>query len=160
MAASIDDFKKSMQYWGSGVSVVTTASEKFGLQGMTVTAFSSVSVNPPQILVCINETADTGAGIQLSERFTVNVLNANQQEVSNYFAGGASQSERFAITPWQPGSNGCPVLTESLMSLECHLVEQFHCGTHWIMIGEVQHCVCREGEPLLYYKGNYRLLAD
>jgi len=63
MTVSVDDFKKALQLWASGVTVVTTRSEKFGVQGMTVTAFTSVSVEPPQILVCINDSADTGVGI-------------------------------------------------------------------------------------------------
>ncbi len=158
MAASVDDFKKAMQLWASGVAIVTTHSEKFGIQGMTVTAFSSVSVNPPQILVCINESADTGAGIQESRNFAVNVLNSAQQEVSNQFAGGSSQEQRFENTPWTAGINGVPVLSDSIMSLQCKVVEKVHAGTHWIIIGEVQDATCRAGEPLLYYKGAYQQL--
>lgn len=160
MAVSIDEFKKALQLWASGVSVVTTHSEKSGLQGMTVTAFSSVSVNPPQILVCLNEQAETGEGIADSGYFVVNVLSADQQEVSNQFAGGCSQTERFANTPWQAGVTEMPVLTDSLLSLECKVVNKVLAGTHWIIIGEVQHSVCRDGEPLLYYRGAYRQLID
>ncbi|MFI3157173.1 MAG: flavin reductase family protein [Methylococcaceae bacterium] len=158
MTASVDDFKKAMQLWASGVTVVTTQSEKFGTQGMTVTAFSSVSINPPQVLVCINESADTGAGIQESRYFAVNVLNSAQQDVSNQFAGGSSQEQRFESTPWTAGASGVPILSNSLMSLECKVVEKVHAGTHWIMIGEVLDCICRPGEPLLYYKGAYQQL--
>lgn len=159
MAASADDFKKAMQLWASGVTVVTTQSEKLGIQGMTVTAFSSVSVDPPQILVCINESADTGAGIQESECFAVNVLNSTQQDISNQFAGGRSQQQRFENTPWTAGANGAPILSDSIMSLECKVVEKVRAGTHWIIIGEVLDCAQRPGEPLLYYKGAYRQLA-
>jgi flavin reductase (DIM6/NTAB) family NADH-FMN oxidoreductase RutF len=158
MTVDVDDFKKAMQLWASGVTVVTTHSEKLGIQGMTVTAFSSVSVNPPQILVCINEAADTGAGIEESQCFAVNILNSTQQDVSNQFAGGSSQEQRFENTPWTPGSTGVPILDNSLMSMECKVVEKVHAGTHWIIIGEVQDCVCRSGEPLLYYRGAYRQL--
>ena len=159
MTVSVDDFKKALQLWASGVTVVTTNSVKFGLQGMTVTAFSSVSVDPPQILVCINGSADTGAGIDESQCFAVNVLNSDQQDVSNQFAGGSSQQQRFENTAWQAGITGAPVLTDSLMSLDCKVVEKVRAGTHWIIIGEVQECVCRSGEPLLYYRGAYRQLA-
>ncbi|POZ51048.1 flavin reductase family protein [Methylovulum psychrotolerans] len=160
MTVSVDDFKKALQLWGSGVSVVTTCSEKFGNQGMTVTAFTSVSVSPPQILVCLNALADTGEGIGESGRFAVNILTDAQQEMSNQFAGGSSQAQRFANTPWQLGGSGVPVLTESLMSLECTVVEKVRAGTHWIVVGEVQYSHCREGAPLLYYCGAYRQLAD
>lgn len=158
MTVGVEDFKKAMQLWASGVTVVTTHSEKLGIQGMTVTAFSSVSVNPPQVLVCINEAADTGAGIEESQCFAVNILNSTQQDASNQFAGGSSQEQRFENTPWTPGSTGVPILDNSLMSMECKVVEKVHAGTHWIIIGEVQDCVSRSGEPLLYYRGAYRQL--
>jgi flavin reductase (DIM6/NTAB) family NADH-FMN oxidoreductase RutF len=161
MTVGVDDFKKAMQLWASGVTVVTTHSEKLGIQGMTVTAFSSVSINPPQVLVCLNESAETGAGIQESQRFAVNVLSLKQQDSSNQFAGGSSQEQRFANTAWTMGNTGVPILDDSIMSLECKVIEKIHAGTHWILIGEVQDCVCRTGDPLLYYKGGYQqLLLD
>ncbi|MEI6267500.1 MAG: flavin reductase family protein [Methylococcaceae bacterium] len=160
MTVSVDDFKKALQLWASGVTVVTTSSEKFGVQGMTVTAFTSVSVNPPQVLVCINDSADTGAGIEESQSFAVNILNADQQDLSNQFAGGTSQQQRFENTDWKAGITGAPILNNTLMSLDCKVVEKVLAGTHWIIIGEVQDCVCRSGEPLLYYRGAYRELGN
>ena len=160
MTVSVDDFKKALQLWASGVTVVTTRSEKFGVQGMTATAFTSVSVDPPQILVCINDAADTGTGIFESQCFAVNILTADQQDLSNQFAGGSSQQQRFENTDWQAGVTGAPILNNSLMSLECKVVDKVRAGTHWIIIGEVQDSVCRSGEPLLYYCGAYRQLAD
>ena len=158
MTVSVDDFKKALQMWASGVTVVTTQSEKFGVQGMTVTAFTSVSVDPPQILVCINDLADTRIGIHESRYFAVNVLNSDQLDLSNQFAGGSTQQQRFENTDWKAGITGAPILNNSLMSLECKVVEKVLAGTHWIIIGEVQDCVCRSGEPLLYYCGAYRQL--
>ena len=160
MTVSVDDFKKALQLWASGVTVVTTSSEKFGVQGMTVTAFTSVSVNPPQVLVCINDSADTGSGIEESQSFAVNILNADQQDLSNQFAGGTSQQQRFENTDWKAGITGAPILNNTLMSLDCKVVEKVLAGTHWIIIGEVQDCVCRSGEPLLYYRGAYRQLGN
>ncbi|MEI6069444.1 MAG: flavin reductase family protein [Methylococcaceae bacterium] len=160
MTVSVDDFKKALQLWASGVTVVTTSSEKFGVQGMTVTAFTSVSVNPPQVLVCINDSADTGAGIEESQSFAVNILKSDQQDLSNQFAGGTSQQQRFENTDWKAGMTGAPILNNTLMSLDCKVVEKVLAGTHWIIIGEVQDCVCRSGEPLLYYRGAYRQLGN
>ena len=160
MTVSVDDFKKALQLWASGVTVVTTNSEKFGVQGMTVTAFTSVSVNPPQVLVCINDSAESGAGIEESQSFAVNILNADQQDLSNQFAGGTSQQQRFENTDWKAGITGAPILNNTLMSLDCKVVEKVLAGTHWIIIGEVQDCVCRSGEPLLYYRGAYRQLGN
>lgn len=159
MAVSGDEFKKALQLWASGIAVVTTKSEKFGIQGMTVTAFSSVSINPPQILVCINQSADTGEGIKESKRFSVNILKTGQEEISNQFAGGSSQQQRFENTEWEAGISGTPLLSQSLMSLDCEVVDTIHSGTHFIIIGGVQSAVCRSGEPLLYYRSAYRKLA-
>ncbi len=160
MAVNVDDFKKSLQLWASGVTVVTTKSDKYGLQGMTVSAFSSVSANPPQILVCLNKNADTVNGIDESQYLAVNVLRADQQQVSNQFAGGASQEERFENTPYISSANGMPLLNDSIVSLDCKVIEKVSAGSHWVFIGEVQDSICREGEPLLYFSGSYRGLAD
>ena len=160
MTVSADDFKNALQLWASGVTVVKTRSEKFGVQGMTVSAFSSVSVNPPLILVCINDAADTGDGIAESQCFAVNVLTTEQQDTSNQFAGGTSQQQRFENADWSAGITGAPLLTNSLMSLDCTVIEKVRAGTHWIIIGEVQAVECRTGEPLLYYRGAYRQVAS
>ncbi|NOT10508.1 MAG: flavin reductase family protein [Methylococcaceae bacterium] len=159
MAVSAEEFKKALQLWASGITVVTTNSEKFGTQGMTVTAFSSVSMNPPQVLVCINESADTGEGIEESQCFAVNILSSEQQDASNNFSGGCSQEERFANTRWSTASTGAPMLDDSLVSLDCRVVNKVLAGTHWIVIGEIEASICRSGEPLLYYRGGYRQLA-
>jgi flavin reductase (DIM6/NTAB) family NADH-FMN oxidoreductase RutF len=90
----------------------------------------------------------------------VNILNANQQYVSNNFSGGSSQEERFANAAWHLGSTGVPILDDSLMSLECKVIEKVRAGTHWVIIGEVQEAASRLGEPLLYFRSNYRELAN
>ena len=149
-----------MQLWASGVTVVTTHTDQFGAQGMTATSFSSVSLEPPQILVCINDKADTGEGIQKCQHFAVNILTAAQETVSNEFAGGASQAERFANVPWRKGAHGMPLLQDSLTSLECRVLQQVRAGTHWIIVGEVLDVICRSGDPLLYYRSSYRRLES
>ena len=159
MSVDASQFKNALKLWASGVTVVTAQSEQQGLKGMTATSFSSVSVDPPQILVCLNQNTDTGALVLEQKQFAVNILGSEQQDVSNQFAGGSSQEERFAAVAWETGENGAPVLTEALASLECKVVDQVLAGTHWIVIGEVQKVVCRSGEPLLYYNGAYRQLG-
>jgi flavin reductase (DIM6/NTAB) family NADH-FMN oxidoreductase RutF len=159
MSVDISQFKSALKLWASGVTVVTAQSGQQGLKGMTATSFSSVSVEPPQILVCLNQNTDTGAVVLEQKQFAVNILSTEQQNVSNEFAGARSQEERFANVAWEEGENGAPLLTDALVSLECKLVDQVLAGTHWIVIGEVQKVVCRSGEPLLYYSGAYRQLS-
>ncbi|MGR8931819.1 MAG: flavin reductase family protein [Gammaproteobacteria bacterium] len=160
MTIDANQFKNALKLWASGVTVVTAQSELQGLKGMTATSFSSVSLDPPQILVCLNQTTDTGAVVLETKQFAVNVLGSHQQDVSNQFAGGSSQEERFANVAWEAGENGAPLLSESLVSLECQVVDQVLAGTHWVVIGEVQNVICRNGEPLLYYSSAYRQLAS
>ena len=159
MAVTDQDFKNALKLWASGVTVVTAKSTEQGVKGMTATSFSSVSLDPPQILVCVNQSADTGEVILEDGHFAVNILTTEQQQVSNEFAGGNSQEQRFANVAWREGESGAPVLEEALASLECKLVQKVQAGTHWVMIGEVEKVECRSGEPLLYYNSAYRQLA-
>lgn len=155
MSVNEDDFKNALKLWASGVTVVTSKTEKHGLKGMTATSFSSVSVDPPQILVCINKSADTGDAVLEGKSFAINILKSDQQEISNQFAGGASQEERFANVEWHEGETGSPIIDDTLVSIECKVVQQVLAGTHWVVIGEVQASKCRSGSPLLYYNSGY-----
>jgi len=156
MTVNDQDFKQALKLWASGVTVVTAQTEQCGIKGMTATSFTSVSVDPPQVLVCLNQTADTGDAVLEGKSFAVNILTAEQQEVSNQFAGGASQEQRFANVKWHAGQTGSPIFDDALVSLECKVVQQVRAGTHWVVIGEVQKVSCRTGEPLLYYNSAYR----
>ena len=159
MSVDASQFKNALKLWASGVTVVTAHSDSDGPKGMTVTAFSSVSAEPAQILVCLNQSADTGALIQEQGKFAVNILNSDQQTVSNQFAGGSSQEERFAQVNWQLGELDVPVLSDALASLECKVVEAVKAGSHWIVIGEVQTVTSQDGSPLLYFNSAYRALV-
>lgn len=159
MTVSADEFKQSLQRWASGVTVVTTKAEGKEEQGMTVTSFASVSLDPPQILVCLNDSAETGEGIKESGYFAVNILSSEQESVSNNFAGGNSMKERFDAIPWSSGVTGVPVLDDTMATLECKVVQQVRAGSHWIVVGEVQNVICRSGEPLLYYSAGYQRLG-
>ncbi len=158
MLVTADEFKQSLQRWASGVTVVTTQAEGEEPQGMTVTSFASVSLSPPQVLVCLNDSAETGESIKKSGVFAVNILASDQESVSNNFAGGNSMQERFDATSWTKGVTGAPVLDDSLASLECSVVQEMRAGTHWVIVGEVNHVICRSGNPLLYFGAGYRKL--
>lgn len=160
MTVGQDEFKNALRCWASGVTVVTTSSSRFGTQGMTATAFCSVSVEPPQVLVCINESAGALDGIRESHAFAVNILTQEQKGISNGFAGTSSYEERFASVAWEEGATGSPLLTESLASLECKVVEQLRAGTHWIIVGQVERVVVRSGKPLVYHKAGYSGVAS
>jgi len=159
MAVSDQDFKNALRLWASGVAVVTTNTKDLGLQGMTVTSFTSVSLEPHQILVCLNKDAETGKGVFEVGAFAVNILNLNQESLSTQFAGGASQEERFANVSWHTGVTGSPVFDEALVSIECRIAEKVLAGTHWVIIGNVEQLTCHSGKPLLYFNSEYSRLA-
>lgn len=160
MTVEVNEFKQAMQLWASGVTVVATYTEQGGAQGMTATSFSSVSLEPPQILVCLNSKTDTGEGIQKSQHFSVNILTTEQEVVSNEFAGGANQQKRFDNVSWHKGLFGMPIIEGCLSNLECRVLQQVRAGTHWIFVGEVLNAVCHSGDPLLYYRSAYRKLMS
>lgn len=160
MSVTEHNFKQALKLWATGVTIVTSNTKEFGLKGMTATSFSSVSLDPPQILVCINQSADTGNAILHGKYFAVNILKAGQQTISNQFSGASSQQERFANLNWYEGKNGVPVIADALASIECKVVQQVLAGTHWVIIAEVQNVSCDSGDPLLYYHSTYRQLSS
>lgn len=159
MAIDNQEFKNTLKLWASGVSVVTTFYEA-GELGMTATSFASVSMDPPQILVCLHEATDTGAAILENKKFAVNILTSAQEQISNQFAGGMSMDERFKNVIWHKGNLGLPVFDESLATMECTVVQQLKAGTHWIVVGEIQYNQCNTGEPLLYFNSAYQRVAS
>jgi flavin reductase (DIM6/NTAB) family NADH-FMN oxidoreductase RutF len=151
------DFRKAMGTFATGVTVITVDQEG-EIHGMTANAFASVSLDPPLILVCVDHRARTHAHLHARKRFGVNVLSASQQAISEYYAQSAEPHQRaekvgarFDRTP-----HGTPVLRGALAYLECRLHSAQAAGDHTIFIAEVEDVEVREGEPLLYFRSQYR----
>ncbi len=155
MAVDQTLFKQALAQWASGVTIVTTKTDA-GYAGMTASAFSSVSADPPIILVCINQSAESCALVAESGSFAVNILESSQQDASNRFASFKDKETRFDSVAWSEAPSGSPYLDESLCSLDCKVVNKVEAGSHIVFFGEVQHVVNREGNPVLYYRGGYR----
>ena len=152
-----DAFKRALRGGASGVSVVTSrAGDK--VHGMTVSAFSSVSADPPLVLVCANQGSTTHSIIEEGGIFAVNILAEHQQEVSNLFASSKNESSRLERVAWSEGETGAPLIEEALATLECKVHRAYREGSHTIYIGEVQAVRTRDATPLLYYQGGYRSL--
>lgn len=156
-------FRTAMGAFATGVTVVTVRTPDGELYGMTVNAFTSVSLDPPLVLVCL---AAPGRGQELIARagvFSVNVLAESQQDVSRWFAGrrrpdDASMFDGIAVGT---GVTGCPVLVEAAASLDCRVDRVVAAGDHVIVIGEVaalRHVP--EVEPLVFHNGGYRSLES
>jgi flavin reductase (DIM6/NTAB) family NADH-FMN oxidoreductase RutF len=154
---SADDFKAAMGSFAAGVTVVTTIDEQGAPQAVTATAFSSVSLDPPLCLVCIDRRARTYRPILYRRSFAVNILRAEQEWLSDRFASAIP--DRFATVPWVSGEvTGCPVIEEALASMECEVVEVHTGGDHDIFLGRPTSVRVHDGAPLVYFRGNYSSL--
>ncbi len=163
MAVSGDAFRDVMSHWATGVTVVTTCHEG-EIHGMTVNSFSSLTVEPPLVLFCADHSAHTYGLVEASGVFAVNVLSADQEELSNLFAGRYPErdADRFAGVAYRQGVTGAPILEDSLGYLDCRVVARYPQGTHTIFVGAVAAAELLQPEvpPLLYYHRRYRQFLD
>jgi flavin reductase (DIM6/NTAB) family NADH-FMN oxidoreductase RutF len=144
-----------MGHFASGVTVVTT--EHMGLlHGMTVSSFSSLSLKPPLVLICIDKGVSCHDAIATSGRFAVNILEKHQEHLSRRFA--TPNIDKFMGVAFSLGQLGLPLLDDALAAIECRLHNTFDGGDHTIFVGEVVDAEVREGSPLLYYRRGYHEL--
>jgi flavin reductase (DIM6/NTAB) family NADH-FMN oxidoreductase RutF len=142
-----------MSHFASGVTIVTTEHEGKPF-GMTVAAFSSLSLHPPLILICVEKTVKTHDAIAGAGKFGVSILGSKQTDVSNRFASRAD--DKFSGTELVHGELGVPLIAGAITRLECRVTEQLEGGDHTIFVGEVVDAKTEEGEPLVYYRSGYR----
>ncbi len=148
-------FRQAMGHFASGVTVVT-AKHADHYYGMTVSSFSSLSLKPPLVLICIDRGVNTHDAIKESGNFVVNVLAKRQEHLSRRFA--TSENDKFTGVAWHIGQLGLPVLEGVLAVIECRLSQTLDGGDHTIFIGEVMDAEVTEGTPLLYYRRGYHEL--
>lgn len=149
---SPDDFKAAMSRWASGVTIVTAA----GPVGMTVSAFSSLSLDPPLILVSLAHAATMHDPVVAADGFAVHILEDDQHELSHRFA---TPVDRFDGLSYDSGPYDAPLLHGGVARLACQKHAVADGGDHTILIGRVVQVDVRAGQPLLYYRGSYRGLA-
>ncbi|MCO4099633.1 flavin reductase family protein [Gemmatimonas sp.] len=151
-----DLFRAVLGRFASGITVITTTDDNGTPHGMTVSAFSSLSLDPPLVLVCVGNDATMAPVLAAKDSFVVNVLSATQEAVSRRFAGKVD--DRFAGVGYHDGKLGDPVLDDVLASMQCRIVARHPAGDHVIVVGEVVDAAAFEGKPLLYYRGGYAVL--
>ena len=158
MAIDPADFRRALAHFASGVTAVTTRESSGRALGLTVTAFSAVSLEPPLVLVCVDARSETHAGFRDSGRFGVSILSEEQEEVSKQFAwGGAAKFDKI---PTVEGTTGVPLVAGALAHLECRVAAAHVAGDHTIYVGEIVAMASRAGRPLTYWQGQYRRLRD
>src|SRR5258708_29189160 len=148
-------FKIGMRTLAGAVNIITSmhAGHRYG---MTATAVCSATAEPPTVLACINKLATTHGAVSKGKVFCVNVLRAEDWELSTAFSGGSSGEARFKTRNWTRLATGSPVLIDSLVSFDCHVVKTLVHGSHTIFLGQVEPILIGpKGQPLLYSDGQY-----
>jgi flavin reductase (DIM6/NTAB) family NADH-FMN oxidoreductase RutF len=157
LSVSPDEFRSVLGRFPSGVTVVTTKGADGSDQGMTVSAFCSVSLEPPLILVCIEKNASVYKALTTSSQFVVNMLSVNQEHIARRFA--IVDIDRFEGVGYSRTNNGTAVLDDVLAVIECNRQAMYDGGDHTIIVGEVHSARVEDGSPLLYYRGGYSQLG-
>jgi flavin reductase (DIM6/NTAB) family NADH-FMN oxidoreductase RutF len=156
------DFRSTVGAFATGVTVITTRGPDH-LYGMTANAFSSVSLEPPLVLVCVISDTEGSRNITSNGIFAVNVLSEQQEPISRYFAGKERPRglDAFAEIPHREAVTGAPVLEGAAAFLDCRLAATHDAGDHQIFVGEVLALdVDPDAAPLVFHGGRYRVVHD
>ncbi len=156
MSLGPDAFRAVMGRFASGVTVVTTTDAAGVDHGMTVSAFASVSLEPPLVVMCIDHAASIHDVLVACEHFAVNILSSTQEALARRFAETGAQ--RFDGIGYEHGERGMPVLHDVLAYLECRRTALHEAGDHTVIIGETLAASVRDARPLLYYRGGFAQL--
>jgi flavin reductase (DIM6/NTAB) family NADH-FMN oxidoreductase RutF len=148
-----DEFRHVLGHFSTGVTIITTCDAEQRPTGLTASAFTSVSLDPPLILVCVDHKAQSYPTLRDSGRFAVNVLTHEQEAISRRFA--TTRLDKFDGVAFAISDLGVPLLHDALVHLECRTVSTHVAGDHTIFIGQVERSAANAGEPLLYYRGRY-----
>jgi flavin reductase (DIM6/NTAB) family NADH-FMN oxidoreductase RutF len=148
-------FKAAMRRLAASVSIVVAKGED-GPVGMAATSITSLTVDPPAVLVCVNRMTSLHALLVPTAPLSVNLLARHHREVSMAFGGGVPREERFQVGNWQEAGNGLPMLADAQANLECVIDAMLAYGTHSIVIARVIRArVSDTVEPLIYQDGGY-----
>jgi len=151
------DFRTALGRFGSGITVVTTCTPTGEREGLTVNAFSALSLHPPMILWCIRNTAPSRRAFEQSEYFGINVLSASQRHLSVQFA--TPREDKFIGVECDKGLAGIPLIAGALARFECRQHSRHQGGDHVIFFGRVERFSYQDGEPLLFSSGRYAIPA-
>jgi len=152
MAVAPDEFREVIGRFATGVTVITASADGVPL-GTTVSAVSSVSLEPAMVLVCLNETSVTGQAVARTGRFAVNILGEDAPDLAARFA--TKGEGKFDGVRYEEGAGGVPLLDGALATLQCRVCEEARGGTHTVFIAEVEAAAGRPGPPLGYFRGRF-----
>lgn len=161
MSVDPEALRAVMRHWTSGVTVLTTR-DGAQVHGMTVNAFTSVSLEPPLVLACIERVVRTHGLVQNSRVFAISFLREGQEHISNRFAGRASDvTDRFAGLSTFTAITGSPILADNLGYLDCVVTTAYAAGSHTIFLAEVVDAKVQNSQkPLVYFDRDYHKLES
>jgi flavin reductase (DIM6/NTAB) family NADH-FMN oxidoreductase RutF len=150
------EFCRTCAKFPTGVTIVTVLDAQGSPHGMTASSFTSVSLDPPLVLVCVDHSAYVLEHLRRSEHLGINVLSEGQHDLSMRFARRGE--DRFEGVEWYAGHNGVPLIPGILAALECGMHRMVDAGDHAIVIAQVLRVSYRDGRPLVYYGSGYHTL--
>jgi flavin reductase (DIM6/NTAB) family NADH-FMN oxidoreductase RutF len=150
-------FRQACSKFATGITIAAVSGVDGRPHGMTVNSFTSVSMTPPLVLICIDKNANVIEHFLAASSFAVSILNDAQMETSNRFA--ARGQDRFLDTPWHAAESGAPLIDGALATFDTAVSQVVEAGDHVILIGEVSALTIAEGRPLLYFGSSYQSLA-
>ncbi|MEM9781793.1 MAG: flavin reductase family protein [Pseudomonadota bacterium] len=148
--------RRALGAFATGVTIVTTMCDAEPT-GFTANSFTSVSLEPPILLVCLAHTAASYELFRRSDTFAVNVLSADQQDTAMTFAQRGA--DKFSAVDWHAGARGAPLIDGSLARFDCAMEDRVTAGDHDILLGRVLGFACRPGPALLYHGGSFSRLG-
>lgn len=156
MSVSEEKFRAALSRFASGVTVVSTRDNAGRLHGLTVSAFCSVSLNPPMVLICVEKSTASHYAFSESSIFTVSILNESHGPLSEHFA--TELEDKFFDLVTQTSANGLPCIENATAVLDCKVRFAHDGGDHTIFVGEVENVKLGEAFPLVYFRSQYRKL--
>ena len=151
---SPDDFRLACGRFATGVSIATVLDRQGSPHGLTVSSFTSVSLDPPLVLICLGHAVTVIDQFRGAKYFGINVLREEQRDLSERFA--RKGFDRFDGLPWNPGVTGVPLLPGALAAMECEIEQRVPAGDHDILVGRMVRMAVEEGNPLIHYASRYR----
>jgi len=155
---SADAFRQACSRFATGVAVAAVMDESGTPRGLTVSSFTSVSLEPPLVLICLGHAVTNIEEFRRALHFSLSFLRKEQRDLSSHFA--QKGHDRFNGVAWRGGETGAPLIVGALGALECALYQRFTSGDHDIFVGEVVYAEAAEGSPLIHYASRYRRLAE
>jgi 3-hydroxy-9,10-secoandrosta-1,3,5(10)-triene-9,17-dione monooxygenase reductase component len=154
------EFRRTLSHFPSGVVVITGFDEQGVPAGLTCQSFTSLSLDPPLVLIAPAKSSQSWPRVAAGGRFAVNILGADHRDISGVFA--RSGTDKFGAVSWRVSPQNLPVLDDAIAVIECQIDAVHHGGDHWIVVGAVRAIGVGEGadapEPLVFYRSGYRTL--